>query len=323
MDPVEETLDLSNKKLKKLNKPTPAESQVTTLILDDNELLRLDSIDSFTKLQKLTAVRNQLLRMYGVGRLHSLHTLNLSHNGILTIEGLKDLVNLRWLCLAGNSIKTIEHLNTNTKLEYLDLSENSISYVSDLSYLKNLKELYLHKNKINHLGQCDRFLPASLTTLTLSNNNIADLNEISRLAHLVNLNKISIANNPCVNMTGNNIGFDYRPFVINWCLNVRVIDDYVVDPIESLRAEWLYSQGRGRHFRVGDQRELTQYLATVCPLTGEKLETEEDRKLRLILSKAQHHQQQLRQQSSANVTPNPSPLSRKKLQANKHSPRLG
>nr|CAH7753102.1 unnamed protein product [Callosobruchus chinensis] len=37
-------------------------------------------------------------------------------------------------------------------------------------------------------------------------------------------------------------------------------------------------KGRGRHFRVGDQRELTQYLATVCPLTGEKLETEEDRK---------------------------------------------
>nr|CAI5838783.1 unnamed protein product [Callosobruchus analis] len=95
-----------------------------------------------------------------------------------------------------------------------------------------------------------------------------------------------------------------------------------LDSIDSLRAEWLYSQGRGRHFRVGDQRELTQYLATVCPLTGEKLETEEDRKLRLILSKAQHHQQQLRQQSSANVTPNPSPLSRKKLQANKHSPRL-
>lgn len=66
----------------------------------------------------------------------------------------------------------------------------------------------------------------------------------------------------------------------------------------SLRAEWLYSQGRGRHYRVGDQKELTQYLATVCPLTGETLETEEDRKLRLILSKAQHHQQQLKEQST-------------------------
>lgn len=64
----------------------------------------------------------------------------------------------------------------------------------------------------------------------------------------------------------------------------------------SLRGEWLYSQGRGRHFRVGDQEDLSQYLASVCPLTGEQLETEEDRKLRLILSKAQHHQKQLREQ---------------------------
>ncbi|KAJ8919553.1 hypothetical protein NQ315_002175 [Exocentrus adspersus] len=322
MEDPQDTLDLSNRKLKKLNKPTPAESQVVSLILDDNELQRLDNIDSFTKLQKLSAVHNQLLRMYGVCRLHSLHTLNLAHNGILTIEGLKELVSLKWLGLAGNSIKTIEHLHTNVNLEYLDLSENSITHVTDLSFLKNLKELFLHKNKINHLSQCDRFLPTSLVTLTLAHNNITDLNEVSRLVNLVNLTKISIANNPCINMSVNNIGFDYRPFVINWCLNVSVIDDYVVDAIESLRAEWLYSQGRGRHYRVGDQKELVQYLATVCPLTGEALETEEDRKLRLILSKAQHHQQQLREQSSTNVTPNPSPMSRKKLHMNKQSPRL-
>ncbi|CAH1159643.1 unnamed protein product [Phaedon cochleariae] len=319
---LDNTLDLSNRKLKKLNKPSQSDSHIINLILDNNELQRLDNIDSFTKLQKLTAIHNQLLRMYGVCRLHSLYTLNLSHNGILTIEGLKDLVNLKWLCLAGNSIKTIEHLNTNIKLEHLDLSENAITHITDLSFLKNLKELYLHKNKINHLGQCERFLPTSLTILTLANNNIGDLNEISRLVNLVNLKKISIANNPCVNMTGSNIGFDYRPFIVNWCLNVNVIDDYVVDAIESLRAEWLYSQGRGRHYRVGDQRELVQYLATVCPLTGETLETEEDRKLRLILSKAQHHQQQLREQSSTNVTPNPSPMTRKKIMASKQSPRL-
>lgn len=27
-------------------------------------------------------------------------------------------------------------------------------------------------------------------------------------------------------------GFDYRPFVINWCMNVQIIDGYVVDAIE-------------------------------------------------------------------------------------------
>lgn len=134
-----DTLDLSGKKLKKLNKPTHSEAQVTTLILDDNELQRLDNIDSFIKVQKLSVVRNQLLRMYGVCRLHSLHTLNLAQNGILTIEGIKELVNLKYFCLAGNNIKTIEHLNTNVNLESLDLSENNITHITDLSHLKNLK----------------------------------------------------------------------------------------------------------------------------------------------------------------------------------------
>lgn len=51
-----DTLDLSGKKLKKLNKPTHSEAQVTTLILDDNELQRLDNIDSFIKVQKVRKV---------------------------------------------------------------------------------------------------------------------------------------------------------------------------------------------------------------------------------------------------------------------------
>nr|XP_022913294.1 centrosomal protein of 97 kDa-like [Onthophagus taurus] len=314
-----DTLNLSGKKLKKLSKPQLHDSHITTLILDENELQRLDNIDSYTKVQKLSAVRNQLLRMHQVCRLQSLHTLNLANNGILTIEGLKDLIHLRVLNLAKNNIKTIEHLNTNVNLEHLDLSENSITHIVDLSFLKNLRELLLHNNKIGHLRQCDRFLPTSLITLTLASNNISDLNEISQLVNLKNLNSISIAGNPCVTMTGNKIGFDYRPFIINWCMNVQIIDGYVVDAIESLRGEWLYSQGRGRHFRVGDQDELSQYLASTCPLTGEQLETEEDRKLRLILSKAQHHQQQLREQSEVNSIP--SPLTRKRLHGAKYSPK--
>nr|XP_022902035.1 centrosomal protein of 97 kDa-like [Onthophagus taurus] len=227
-----DTLNLSGKKLKKLSKPQLHDSHITTLILDENELQRLDNIDSYTKVQKLSAVRNQLLRMHQVCRLQSLHTLNLANNGILTIEGLKDLIHLRVLNLAKNNIKTIEHLNTNVNLEHLDLSENSITHIVDLSFLKNLRELLLHNNKIGHLRQCDRFLPTSLITLTLASNNISDLNEISQLVNLKNLNSISIAGNPCVTMTGNKIGFDYRPFIINWCMNVQIIDGYVVDAIE-------------------------------------------------------------------------------------------
>lgn len=134
---------------------------VKTLILDDNELQKIDNIDSYSKIEKvylycfyitismrlsyvfkyfqLSLCKNQLLRMYGVCRLHNLRELNLSFNGIITIEGLKDLSVLTVLNLEGNNIKTIEHLNTNYRLEVLNLSENSIGIITDMSYLKNLK----------------------------------------------------------------------------------------------------------------------------------------------------------------------------------------
>lgn len=63
----------------------------------------------------------------------------------------------------------------------------------------------MHNNKISHLRTCDRYLPASLTTLTLANNNINDLNEISQLVHLTDLTSISLANNPCVCIPGNSM----------------------------------------------------------------------------------------------------------------------
>ncbi|XP_019549924.3 uncharacterized protein LOC109420075 [Aedes albopictus] len=321
-------LDLSKKCLKKIPKTDDAQ-QYKVLILDDNELQKIDNIDSYLKIEKLSLCKNQLLRMYGVCRLHCLRELNLAYNGILTIEGLKDLVHLTHLNLEGNNIKTIEHLNTNTSLEYLNLSENSIGIISDISFLKNLKELYLNGNRVAHLRQCDKYLPHSLETLTLAKNNISDLNEMCTLSHLNNLNSITIADNPCVQMTGNSIGFDYRPFVLNWCMSVKMIDGFVVTAIESLKAEWLYSQGRGRQFRVGEQVALARYLSTVCPLSGEALENENERKLRLILSKAQQHQRQLQEQSSGGggdgtttpVSNSPSSL-RRKGQSRIQSPRV-
>ncbi|XP_053673897.1 uncharacterized protein LOC128724158 [Anopheles nili] len=328
IDAQKPTLDLAKKCLKKVPKMEDAQ-QYKVLILDDNELQKIDNIDSYLKIEKLSLCKNQLLRMYGVCRLHCLRELNLSYNGILTIEGLKDLLYLTHLNLECNNIKTIEHLNTNVNLQYLNLSENSITSVSDISYLKNLKELLLNGNRISHLRQCDKHLPQSLETLTLAKNNISDLNEICTLSHLNNLNSITITDNPCVQMTGSAIGFDYRPFVLNWCMSVKQIDGFVVTAIESLKAEWLYSQGRGRQFRIGEQSSLARYLSSVCPLSGEALENQNERKLRLILSKAQQHQRQLQEQTTlgsdgTNQSANNSPSSlRRKGQATRiQSPRV-
>ncbi|XP_030383587.1 centrosomal protein of 97 kDa [Scaptodrosophila lebanonensis] len=322
-----QTLNLSKQQLKKVPKQDDAQN-IRKLILDENELQKIDNIDSYLKIETLSLSKNQLLRMYGVCRLHCLRELNLSFNGILSIEGLKECLHLRVLNLEGNNIKTIEHLNTNINLECLNLAENSIGSISDISFLRNLRELNLHGNRLTHLRQCDKYLPASLETLTLAKNNILDLNEICTLSHLNNLQSISITENPCVNMTlgANSLdGFDYRPFVLNWCMSLKFIDGYVVDPIESLKAEWLYSQGRGRQFRVGEQAALAKYLSSACPLVGKALENENDRKLRLILSKAQHHQRQLQEEimDNANHSASTSPSSnRKKPSSRIQSPRF-
>lgn len=296
-----ETLDLSKRGLKKIEKaPTDESKTIINLILDHNELQKLDNIDTYSRVENLSICNNFLVRMHGVSRLTNIRELSLNNNGLLQIEGLKDLLFIKVLKLAGNHIKSIEHLNHNIHLEYLDLSNNQISFISDISYLKSLKHLNLERNRIIDLRQCDRYLGTNLNHLGLAHNNIQDLNEVSHLVHLNKMESFTVQGNPCVLMAGKDkLGFDYRPFILNWILSVKSIDGFVVSNIEGLKAEWLYSQGKGRSYHTGQHQELCEYLASTCPLTADALETEEQRKLQLILSKAQQHQQQLKDQTNS------------------------
>ncbi|KAI8441125.1 hypothetical protein MSG28_009377, partial [Choristoneura fumiferana] len=223
---INDTLDLSRRGLKKIEKAPEDTKLIINLIFDQNELQRLDNIDTYSRVEN--------------------------------IEGLKDLIYLKVLKLAGNNIKSVEHLNHNMHLEHLDLSNNQIAFIADISYLKSLKHLNLERNRITDLRQCDRYLPPSLEHLGLAHNNIQDLNEVSHLVHLSKLDSFTVQGNPCVAMAGKD---------------------------KLLKAEWLYSQGKGRHYHSGQHQELCEYLASTCPLTADALDTEDQRKLRLILSK--------------------------------------
>ncbi|XP_015686020.1 centrosomal protein of 97 kDa-like, partial [Protobothrops mucrosquamatus] len=171
--------------------------------------------------------------------------------------------------------------------------------------------LLLHGNIITSLRSAPSCLPQGLTIFSLAENEIRDLNEISFLTCFPKLEQLSIMNNPCVMATPNIPGFDYRPFIVSWCLSLKVIDGYVVSQKESLKAEWLYSQGKGRSFRPGQHLQLVQYLASVCPLTTMfGLQTAEDAKLEKILHKQRLHQRQLLYQSHANESPVSSTLNK-------------
>lgn len=241
--------------------------------------------------------------MYGVARLYSLRILNLSHNNIVSIEGLKDMKYLSHLNLAGNNIKNIEHLNANLMLEHLDLSDNAITTIPDLSSMKLLRRLHLHSNRIKTLQFCEKFLPPSITTLTLSDNAVSDLNEISRLAHLVYLEVFSISGNPCC-LSGDGC----RPFMLNWLPSLKILDETLVSAKESLVAEWLFSLGRGRQFKVGQHDELIAYLASIRPDVGcgtNGQPEEGSGKLDKILSLARQNHCDLQQAVSATSSPTP------------------
>ncbi|XP_069328665.1 centrosomal protein of 97 kDa isoform X2 [Eulemur rufifrons] len=288
----------SGQGLQKLGPNLPCEADIHTLILDKNQIIKLENLEKCKRLIQLSVANNRLVRMMGVAKLTQLRVLNLPHNSIGYVEGLKELVHLEWLNLAGNNLKAMEQINSCTALQHLDLSDNNIPQIGDLSKLVSLKTLLLHGNIITSLRMAPAYLPRSLAILSLAENEIRDLNEISFLASLTELEQLSIMNNPCVMATPSIPGFDYRPYIVSWCLNLRVLDGYVISQKESLKAEWLYSQGKGRAYRPGQHIQLVQYLATVCPLTSTLgLQTAEDAKLEKILSKQRFHQRQLMNQS--------------------------
>ncbi|NXH36038.1 CEP97 protein, partial [Myiagra hebetior] len=297
-------VNCSGQGLQKLGPTLPCDADTQTLILDKNQIIKLEHLEKCRNLMQLSVANNRLVRMMGVAKLTKLRVLNLPHNSIGYVEGLKDLVHLEWLNLAGNNLKTIEQINSCLSLQHLDLSDNNIAQLSDLSKLTSLKTLLLHGNIITSLRTAPVCLPQSLTVFSLAENEIRDLNEVSFLAPLCQLEQLSVMNNPCVMASPSVPGFDYRPYIVSWCLNLKVLDGYVISQKESLKAEWLYSQGKGRSYRPGQHVQLVQYLATVCPLTSAYgLQTEEDAKLEKILSKRRLHQRQLMHENQTEEPP--------------------
>uniref|UniRef100_A0A096M703 Centrosomal protein of 97 kDa n=1 Tax=Poecilia formosa TaxID=48698 RepID=A0A096M703_POEFO len=311
-------VDLSARSMQKLDPSFTCSEDTHTLILDRNNIMKLDHLECCPSLQQLSVANNRLVRMMGVSQLRELRVLNLPNNSIGYIEGLRDLSHLTWLNLSGNNIKVIEQLNSCVCLQHLDLSDNNISAIGDLTKLEALKTLLLHGNSITTLRTVPAHLPAHLSILSLAENEIRDLNEVSYLAPLHELEQLSIMCNPCVMATPSLPGFDYRPYIMSWCLNLKVLDGYIVTQKEGLKAEWLYSQGKGRSYRPGQHVQLVQYLATVCPLTASPaLETAEDAKLEKILSKQRFHQRQLLEETRGDC---PSPPRPTQLDIESHSP---
>ena len=237
-------LNLSDSGLRKITLPSSAyTSGLKKLILDRNQIIKAENLSELSEtLEQLSIASNRLVRLIGFTSLRNLKVLNLPHNSIAVIEGLKEMTHLVWLNLSNNNIKSLDGIGANVSLTYLDVSHNNLTSLSvELKNLSALKTLMLHGNLICSLSTFPDALPIGLNTMSLAENEVTDLCQFSFLSCLPKLQQLSVQKNPCIEFCVNVL--DYRSYILNWCLNLHMLDSSPVTNRESLKAEWLYTQG--------------------------------------------------------------------------------
>lgn len=258
-------VNLSSRHLRRIER-LPKGLSPSTLLLSNNEISKVENLQHFAHLQQLSLARNHIVDMRGISAAEGLRVLDLSNNSIVCIEGISSLWNLEWLNLSGNSIEEIANLDRNSNLNHVDLSDNSIAVISGLRTLKKLKTLLLHGNLISSLAVIKEQLPNTVCTLSLADNEISDLNEMMHLSYLVNLQQLSLVNNPCV-LTSSAwiLEINYRPYLVYRCPNLRNLDGQLVTNQERILAR-LLNQAFHQigHPSLGQHIQLVSILHHIC-----------------------------------------------------------
>ncbi len=162
------------------------------LILNHNEIQKIENLQFLSKLQRLYLRSNNISKIENLQCLIQLQHLHLSDNQITKIENLHLLTQLQHLHLSDNQISKIENLHLLTPLQYLSLGNNKISKIENLQSLIQLQYLYLYKNQITKIENLH--LLNQVQHLDLSNNQISKIENLHLLTLLqylyLNNNKI-------------------------------------------------------------------------------------------------------------------------------------
>ncbi|SPO30595.1 related to U2 snRNP protein A` [Ustilago trichophora] len=125
----------------------------------------------------------------------------------------------RTLDLRGLKIPAIENLGvTRDQNDAIDLTDNDIRHLGNFPLLTQLKHLLLSNNLITRIDPRLAFSLPALHTLTLTNNSISDLAELSHLSKCSRLEYLCLMGNPVAREK------HYRGFVIWKLPQVRVLD---------------------------------------------------------------------------------------------------
>ncbi|OBZ79857.1 U2 small nuclear ribonucleoprotein A' [Grifola frondosa] len=103
----------------------------------------------------------------------------------------------RQLDLRGYTIPAIENLGiTKDQHDCIDFTDNSIVVLGNIPLLRRLRTLLLANNRIASISPSLHLSMPNLTTLVLTNNNIAELGDLEPLKDVRSLKYLSLLGNP-------------------------------------------------------------------------------------------------------------------------------
>jgi len=124
-------------------------NQLKALILNDNQIRRMEGFGGLTSLNTLVLSKNKIEDIEGYQNLKNLKKLSLSHNKIKAIPNMKELFELSELKLNKNLIfKVPKTISLNPNLKIVDLGNNLLREFSDIDPLSSLPKL----NNLNLRG---------------------------------------------------------------------------------------------------------------------------------------------------------------------------
>uniref|UniRef100_A0A914I834 Probable U2 small nuclear ribonucleoprotein A' n=1 Tax=Globodera rostochiensis TaxID=31243 RepID=A0A914I834_GLORO len=208
----------------------------------------------------------------------------------------------REISLRNLQIPTIENLGvTKDQFDVIDLSDNNIRKLDNLPKLRRLETLLLHNNRVDLISKEIGDQLTKLSTLVLTNNNLAQLGDVDSLAACPRLEYLSLQGNPLTHLP------KYRQYVIYKLKNVRVLDYKRIRLAERQAAKKLFKGETGAQLK----RELVKRSLNDVE-NGEETEqlpkkraTEEQKKIRELISGVKtladvERVQQILQNSEAN-----------------------
>ncbi|KAJ3097646.1 hypothetical protein HDU97_004706 [Phlyctochytrium planicorne] len=132
-------LNLSHNKILRIPEPVVKLKKLKALILNNNEIVRIDNVGGLTALNALILSHNKITEIPQLRSLTSLTKLSLSHNSLRHFPDLTSLPSLRELRLSHNRILTLnpmpprtDSLLTLPALEILDVSSNLLAKLDDV-----------------------------------------------------------------------------------------------------------------------------------------------------------------------------------------------